>query len=164
MNDKYIKEYEEMNYYDLADELVEPLFSVKQNEAKTIYVHYAKERDKNEQLQKQNAELIKTKNEALRYIQNYNHMNLRYQNAEAKEKLNHIKNILNGREDYHDKLQNNWNELNKFIEEEKNRLATQVSNTYEDSLGKRRFVNEDIFNELTKVSEKMQELEQGKDD
>ena len=38
------------------------------------------------QLQKQNAELIKTKNEALRYIQNYNHMNLRYQNAEAKEK------------------------------------------------------------------------------
>lgn len=56
------------------------------------------------------------------------------------------------------KLQNNWNKLNKFIEEEKNRLATQVSNTYEDSLDKIHFVNEDIFNELTKVSEKMQEL------
>lgn len=56
-------------------------------------------------------------------------------------------------------LQNNWNELNKFVEEEKNRLATGVSNTYEDNLGKRRFVNEDIFNELTKVSEKMQALE-----
>ena len=62
-----------------------------------------------------------------------------------------------------EQLQNNWNELNKFIEEEKNRLATQVSNTYEDSLGKRRFVNEDIFNELTKVSEKMQELENDKE-
>ena len=66
---------------------------------------------------------------------------------------------LNEVVDYISYLQNNWNELNKFIEEEKNRLATQVSNTYEDSLGKRRFVNEDIFNELTKVSEKMQELE-----
>ena len=60
---------------------------------------------------------------------------------------------------YIEQLQNNWNKLNKFVEEEKNRLAIQVSNTYEDSLGKRRFVNEDIFNELTKVSEKMQELQ-----
>ena len=110
MDDKYIKEYEEMNWYDLADELVEPLSTIKQDLAKTIYIHYAKERDENEQ------------------------------------------------------LQNNWNELNKFIEEEKNRLATQVSNTYEDSLGKRRFVNEDIFNELAKVSGKMQELERGKDE
>lgn len=49
--DKYIKEYEEMNYYDLADELVEPFLTVKQDLAKTIYIHYAKERDKNEQLQ-----------------------------------------------------------------------------------------------------------------
>ena len=61
-------------------------------------------------------------------------------------------------------LQNNWNELKKFIEEEKNRLATQVGNIYEDSLDKIHFVNEDIFNELTKVSNKMQELEQGKDE
>ena len=66
------------------------------------------------QLQKQNAELIKTKNKALSYIQNYNHMSLRYQDAEAKDKLNLIKNILNGREDYQDKIQNNWNELNGY--------------------------------------------------
>lgn len=57
------------------------------------------------------------------------------------------------------KATTNWNELKKFVEEEKNRLAIQVSNTYEDSLGKRRFVNEDIFNELAKVSGKMQEME-----
>lgn len=61
--------------------------------------------------------------------------------------------------EYVEKTQNNWNELNKFIEEEKNRLATQVGNIYEDSLDKIHFVNEDIFNELTKVSKKMQELE-----
>lgn len=66
--------------------------------------------------------------------------------------------------DYIKKLQNNWDKLKKWLEEEKNRLATQVSNAYEDSLGKRRFVNEDIFNELAKVSGKMQELEQGKDE
>ena len=65
--------------------------------------------------------------------------------------------------DYIEQSQNNWNELNKFIEEEKNRLATQVSNTYEDSLDKIHFVNEDIFNELAKVSGKMQELERGKE-
>ena len=74
------------------------------------------------------------------------------------------------REDYielariEEQLQNNWNELKKFIEEEKNRLATQVGNIYEDSLDKIHFVNEDIFNELTKVSNKMQELGQGKDE
>lgn len=44
-------------------------------------------------------------------------MNLRYQDAETKDKLNLIKNILNGREDYQDKLQNNWNELKKWLEE-----------------------------------------------
>ena len=65
---------------------------------------------------------------------------------------------LNEVVDYISYLQNNWNELNKFIEEEKNRLATQVSNTYKDSLDKIHFVNEDIFNELTKVSGKMQEI------
>ena len=47
MDDKYIKEYEEMNWYDLADELVEPLSTIKKDLAKTIYIHYAKERDEN---------------------------------------------------------------------------------------------------------------------
>ena len=96
-------------------------------------------------------------------------------NEEIKEKLDLNPNNMNeiAKEAYYqlenyiftlEKIQNNWNELNKFIEEEKNRLAIQVSNTYEDSLGKRRFVNEDIFNELAKVSGKMQEMEQGKDE
>ena len=43
---EYIKEYEEMSLYDFADELVEPLFIVKQDLTKTIYIHYAEERDK----------------------------------------------------------------------------------------------------------------------
>lgn len=51
MNEEYIKEYENMSLYDFADELVEPFLTVKQDLTKTIYIHYAKERDKNEQLQ-----------------------------------------------------------------------------------------------------------------
>lgn len=100
------------------------------------------------QLQKQNAELIKTKNEALSYIQNYNHMSLRYQDAEAKDKLNLIKNILNGREDYQDKLQNNWNELKKWLED------NFYWSYYEEDLSSGWVV------EIIKG--KMQELEQGK--
>ena len=46
-----------MGLCDLADELVEPLFSIKQDLAKTIYIHYASERDKNEQLQQENQQL-----------------------------------------------------------------------------------------------------------
>ena len=57
MNDNYIKEYEEMSLCDLADELVEPLFTIKKDLAKTIYIHYAEERDKNYELQQENKHL-----------------------------------------------------------------------------------------------------------
>ena len=59
MNEEYIKEYENMSLYDFADELVEPFLTVKQDLTKTIYIHYAKERDKNEQLQNNWNELKK---------------------------------------------------------------------------------------------------------
>lgn len=51
MTEEYIKEFENMNLYDFADELVEPLSTVKQDLTKTIYIHYAKERDENYKLQ-----------------------------------------------------------------------------------------------------------------
>lgn len=52
-------------------------------------------------------------------------------------------------------------ELKKWLEEEQNRLARECSQIYEDSLGKTRLVSEDIFNELTKVLDKIKELEEG---
>lgn len=58
---------------------------------------------------------------------------------------------------YH-KLQSNWNSLRELIEKEKTRLAKECSHTYEDSLGKTKLVNEDIFNELNKISDRMNEL------
>lgn len=63
MNEEYIKEYEEMSLCDFADELVEPLSTVKQDLTKTIYIHYAEERDKKEQLQNNWNELKKFINE-----------------------------------------------------------------------------------------------------
>lgn len=57
MNEEYIKEYEEMNLYDFADELVEPLSTVKKDLTKIIYIHYAEERDKNDELEQENARL-----------------------------------------------------------------------------------------------------------
>lgn len=55
-------------------------------------------------------------------------------------------------------------ELRSWLEEEKNRLARECSQIYEDSLGKTRLVNEDIFNEVNKILSKLNELEGGKND
>lgn len=59
-------------------------------------------------------------------------------------------------------LTNNWNELEELIDEEKTRLAKECSHTYEDSLGKTKYVNEDIFNELNNILDKMNEIKEGK--
>ena len=63
VNEKYIKEYEEMSLCDFADELVEPLNNVKKDLTKTIYIHYAEERDKNYKLEQENARLKEFKKE-----------------------------------------------------------------------------------------------------
>ena len=57
MNDKYIKEYEEMSLCDFADELVEPLCTIKKDLTKAIYIRYAEERDKNDELEQENEQL-----------------------------------------------------------------------------------------------------------
>lgn len=46
MNEKYIKEYEEMSLCDFTDELVEPLCIIKKDLTKAIYIRYAELRDK----------------------------------------------------------------------------------------------------------------------
>lgn len=61
--------------------------------------------------------------------------------------------------EYIQRLETNWKEFKKWLEKEKNRLARECSQIYEDSLGKTKLVNEDIFNEINKVLDKIQELE-----
>lgn len=71
---------------------------------------------------------------------------------------------LNNLKEENNQLQSNWNSLRELVEKEKTRLAKECSHTYEDSLGKTKLVNEDIFNELNKISDKMNKLERGEID
>lgn len=56
------------------------------------------------------------------------------------------------------KLINQQKEFIEYLENEKDRLARECSHIYEDSLGKTRLVNEDIFNEVDKILSKYQEI------
>ena len=49
-------------------------------------------------------------------------------------------------------------EFINYLENEKDRLARECSQIYEDSLGKTRLVNEDIFNELDTILSKYIEI------
>ena len=69
MNENYIKEYEEMSLCDFADELVEPLFTIKKDLTKTIYIHYAEERDKNYELEQQNKKYKEVIDKAIKFIE-----------------------------------------------------------------------------------------------
>lgn len=55
-------------------------------------------------------------------------------------------------------LKNQQKEFIEYLENEKNRLAKECSHTYEDSLGKLLYVNEDIFNEINKILSKYKEI------
>ena len=62
-----------------------------------------------------------------------------------------------------DQLTNNWQLLEEYIEVEKTRFAKECSHIYEDSLGKTKKVNEDIFNELNNILDKMKEIKGDKE-
>ena len=53
---------------------------------------------------------------------------------------------------------NQQKEFIEYLENEKNRLAKECNYTYEDSLGKLLYVNEDIFNEVNRILSKYKEI------
>lgn len=53
-------------------------------------------------------------------------------------------------------------EFIEYLENEKDRLARECSQIYEDSLGKTRYVNEDIFDEVNDVLQKYKSIIGGK--
>lgn len=57
-----------------------------------------------------------------------------------------------------DLLKTQQKEFIKYLEDEKDRLARECSQIYEDSLGKTRLVNEDIFNEVNDVLQKYKSI------
>ena len=62
-----------------------------------------------------------------------------------------------------EKLENQQKKFIEFLENEKDRLARECSNIYEDSLGKTRLVNEDIFNEVDTILSKYKSIIGGKE-
>ena len=60
------------------------------------------------------------------------------------------------------KLITQQKEFIKYLELEKDRLARECSNVYEDGLGHTRLVNEDIFDEINNVLQKYKEIIGGK--
>ena len=61
-------------------------------------------------------------------------------------------------EEENKKYKNQQKEFINYLENEKDRLARECSHTYEDSLGKTRFVNEDIYKEVDTILRKYQEI------
>ena len=55
-------------------------------------------------------------------------------------------------------FENQQKEFIEYLEAEKDRLARECSQIYEDSLGKTRLVSEDIFNELNDVLSKYKKI------
>ena len=89
------------------------------------------------------------------YFEKY--CDLKQENQELKEQLEDMtlcRDIASGhRKEVQDRetiLLNQQKEFISYLENEKDRLARECSQIYEDSLGKTRLVNEDIFNEVDK--------------
>ena len=60
--------------------------------------------------------------------------------------------------EYVDKLLNQQKEFISYLENEKDRLSRECSQIYEDSLGKTRLVNENIFNEVNDILQKYKSI------
>ncbi len=67
-------------------------------------------------------------------------------------------NYINGKDVEFTNNKTQQKEFIKYLENEKNRLARELSQIYEDSLGKTRLVNEDIFNEANKILSKYKSI------
>ncbi len=87
------------------------------------------------------------------------------ENQELKEELEDMtlcRDIASGhRKEVQDRetiLLNQQKEFINYLEDEKDRLARECSNVYEDSLGHTRLVNEDIFDEINDVLQKYKEI------
>ena len=63
-----------------------------------------------------------------------------------------------------DMFKNQQKEFIDYLENEKDRLVRECSHIYEDSLGKTRLVNEDIFDEVDAILSKYKSIIGGKGD
>ena len=77
------------------------------------------------------------------------------ENQELKKQVENYKKLgFKYLQDKNNNLEKQQKEFIKFLEDEKDRLARECSNIYEDSLGHTRLVNEDKFNEVNDILQK----------
>lgn len=138
-----------------------------------LRVQAFKEQKYNELL-KENQEL-KKENKILRENAEHNDKvvdKVNWENKKLKKQLEENKDKINWYENFEinktiDKLRIKHNNQQKafieFLENEEDRLARECSHIYEDSLGKARLVNEDIFNEVDKILSKYEKIIGGKE-
>ena len=91
-----------------------------------------------------------------RYVEEVNHFIDRL--LEDTKEINVLRSDIKEQDKEIERLNNIINELEKHLEEEQDRLARETSHIYEDSLGKTRLVNENIYEEVQKIKDKLQEL------
>ena len=94
---------------------------------------------------------------------------LKRQVEDISEELELVRCDLHNRTSERDSYENELNEclsqqkeFIEYLENEKDRLARECSQIYEDSLGKTRLVNEDIFNEVDTILSKYKSIIGGK--
>lgn len=83
---------------------------------------------------------------------------LEQKNKELKKQLEEMKNNWLDNVGNVELLETQQKEFIEYLKDEKDRLARECSNIYEDGLGKTRLVNEDIFNEVNDILQKYKEI------
>lgn len=91
---------------------------------------------------------------------------LEQENKQLKEEIEELKQAKLIMIDYQDLEQRNIDlnsiltELEEWLEKEQDRLVREISAIYEDSLGRYKLLNEDIYKEIDKIKNKIQELKE----
>ena len=136
---------------------------------KADYVHkdtltatdYVELNKNNELLISYNQELLKENQSLKKQLEEYIKSNMKLEEE-----------LSNKRKEYQDtykdvrieikEYKTQQKEFIKYLELEKDRLARECSNVYEDGLGRTRLVNEDIFDEIDNILQKYREIIGGK--
>ena len=105
------------------------------------------------------------KNGEINFLGNYYGENARCidllikENQKLKKQLEKYKKLgFKHLQDKNNNLETQQKAFIKYLEDEKDRLAREYSNIYEDSLGHTRLVNEDKFNEVNDILQKYRSI------
>ena len=90
--------------------------------------------------------------ELIEILKEFDEKRVEQLNDNARNLFNAIMKIANQR----DRLLVEKQELIDYLKKEQDRLVRECSPIYEDGLGKTRLVNEDIYNEVSKILSKIE--------